>query len=30
LLTAADPRDVVAPDFHPPKIRLLPELNDYE
>ena len=30
LLTAADPREVVAPDFVPPKIRLLPELNDYE
>ena len=30
LLTAADPRELVAPDFEAPKIRLLPELNDYE
>jgi len=30
LLTAADPRELVAPEFEPPKIRLLPELNDYE
>lgn len=30
LLTASDPRELVAPEFEPPKIRLLPELNDYE
>ena len=30
LLTAPDPRELVAPEFEPPKIRLLPELNDYE
>jgi uncharacterized protein YcsI (UPF0317 family) len=30
LLSAADPRAVIAPDFQPPKIKLLPELNDYE
>ncbi|HEY5883856.1 MAG TPA: DUF309 domain-containing protein [Pyrinomonadaceae bacterium] len=30
LLTAADPRELVAPDFEAPKIRLLPELNEYE
>lgn len=30
LLTAADPRELVAPSLVPPKIRLLPELNDYE
>ena len=30
LLTAADPRELVAPNFKPPKIRLLPELNEYE
>jgi hypothetical protein len=30
LLSAADPRAVIAPEFHPPKIKLLPELNDYE
>lgn len=30
LLTAADPRELVAPVVHPPKIRLLPELNDFE
>jgi uncharacterized protein YcsI (UPF0317 family) len=30
LLTAADPRELVAPEVKPPKITLLPELNDYE
>src|SRR5687767_14031704 len=30
LLTATDPRELVAPEFEPPKIKLLPELNDYE
>lgn len=30
LLTAADPRAITQPAFQPPKIRLLPELNDYD
>jgi hypothetical protein len=29
LLSAPDPREVVAPDFAPPKIRLLPEVSDF-
>jgi hypothetical protein len=29
LLTAADPRELTPPNFVPPKITLLPELNDY-
>ncbi len=30
LLTAPDPRDVAPPEIVPPKIRLLPEINDYD
>jgi len=30
LLTAADPRELTQPDLPPPRIRLLPELSDYD
>jgi len=30
LLSVPDPRELAQPDFRPPKIRLLPELNEYE
>jgi predicted metal-dependent hydrolase len=30
LLSAPDPRELAQPDFRPPKIKLLPELNEYE
>ena len=30
LLTVPDPRELTQPDFQPPKIRLLPTLNEYD
>jgi len=30
LLTVPDPRELTQPDFAPPKIRLLPELSDFD
>ncbi len=30
LLSVPDPRELTQPDFQPPKIKLLPQLNDYE
>ncbi|MDQ2975906.1 MAG: DUF309 domain-containing protein [Acidobacteriota bacterium] len=30
LLSVPDPRELTAPDFAPPKIRLLPELSDFD
>ncbi len=30
LLTVPDPRDLTRPDLSPPRIRLLPELSDYD